>query len=343
MFNRQSIPYLIVFSFIGIFVLISLSLAWAAQNMVLDDNYRFTGSVGFEAIISATNGIAIGNDGSSFVDGGDDLISSTDKLQTATHTVQNKGSRFGVNGGVLTAIPRSDCNIFLYNAGETNWAGLGADGSGNVWFKTGTSGNPNARFLIYANGNIGIATTSITTTGLEVNGAVFANGGFSSPSGSWAKTIVAEATEETLEQRLPDKIQLYYDKLPIEYRDEKTVADFEEKIIINEITKIVDDEIVEATEEIIISPVTQLFEYNIARNKILKHKNYNTLRVGPVIDITGLPEDMLIWSEDGNQPRLDHGKSIGKLYAVCVGLQKENDALKQRIIDIEARLQKAGL
>jgi hypothetical protein len=53
------------------------------------------------------------------------------------HVIGGLGSTFHT-GGVLPA----DASIRLYDAGANNWAGIGSDQGGNIWFRTGTSGNP---------------------------------------------------------------------------------------------------------------------------------------------------------------------------------------------------------
>lgn len=64
----------------------------------------------------------------------------------------SKGHQFGANGGSLydQAKPLSEANIVLYNLSSTNWVGIGADTSGHVWTKTGTSGSPASAFVVRA-------------------------------------------------------------------------------------------------------------------------------------------------------------------------------------------------
>jgi len=71
-----------------------------------------------------------------------------------------KASTFGTAAGPLTAIANTDANIRLYDFGGGNWAGLGTDGSGNMWFRTGTGGSPDARMMITPAGALGIGLTA---------------------------------------------------------------------------------------------------------------------------------------------------------------------------------------
>jgi hypothetical protein len=71
-----------------------------------------------------------------------------------------KGQLFGAASGLATAIPDTDANILLYRSTAVNWAGIGTDGSGKMWFRTGLSGTPDARMVIGNDGNVGIGTTN---------------------------------------------------------------------------------------------------------------------------------------------------------------------------------------
>ena len=53
-----------------------------------------------------------------------------------------KGHQFGTASGLTTALATTDANILLYSFGAGNWAGIGTDGSGNMWLRTGLSGAP---------------------------------------------------------------------------------------------------------------------------------------------------------------------------------------------------------
>ena len=55
-----------------------------------------------------------------------------------------KQHRLGTHGGTGAggAVTPADAHILMYDFGGGNWCGWGADGSGNVWLRTGTSGSP---------------------------------------------------------------------------------------------------------------------------------------------------------------------------------------------------------
>ena len=65
-------------------------------------------------------------------------------LVTSTGTITSivNGSTFGQADGASAAgvVTQADANIKLYNATATNWAGFGADGNGNMWFRVGVGG-----------------------------------------------------------------------------------------------------------------------------------------------------------------------------------------------------------
>lgn len=72
-------------------------------------------------------------------------------------TVLPKGSIFGQAIGGNTALVQSDAAIITYANSANNWAGLGSDSSGNIWFRTGLSGTPDARLIIQTGGTIAVA------------------------------------------------------------------------------------------------------------------------------------------------------------------------------------------
>jgi hypothetical protein len=75
---------------------------------------------------------------------------------TGALTVAAQGSRFGTAGGpsATTPVASTDANLLLYNFGSGNWAGLGADGSGNVWLRAGLTGSPVPYFVVTSSGQL---------------------------------------------------------------------------------------------------------------------------------------------------------------------------------------------
>jgi hypothetical protein len=73
------------------------------------------------------------------------------------------GSTFGGPAGSASAPSTANTNILLYNNSTVNWAGIGADGGGNMYFKVGTSGSPAAAVTILASNQfVGIGTGATT-------------------------------------------------------------------------------------------------------------------------------------------------------------------------------------
>ena len=70
-----------------------------------------------------------------------------------TASFPSKGNQLGNVGGTHAtgAVAQADANILLYNLGANNWAGFGADNSGNVWLRTGLSGTPVPAFYVDPN------------------------------------------------------------------------------------------------------------------------------------------------------------------------------------------------
>jgi hypothetical protein len=75
-----------------------------------------------------------------------------------------KGNRLGVHGGGNwnSALARTDANLLFYDISSSNWAGVGADSAGNIWFRTGLSGSPQARFVIGGDGSLHLNGASST-------------------------------------------------------------------------------------------------------------------------------------------------------------------------------------
>lgn len=68
----------------------------------------------------------------------------TGALTGTTATFPGKPNQLGTASGTSSvgAVAQADANIVLYNAGATNWAGIGTDTAGSMWFKTGIAGTP---------------------------------------------------------------------------------------------------------------------------------------------------------------------------------------------------------
>lgn len=83
-----------------------------------------------------------------------------------------KTTTIGTASGVKTAIPQTDANILLYNSSSSNWAGIGADGSGNMWFRASTSGTPDANMFLSAGGGLTLtgATAFPGSTTVDASG-----------------------------------------------------------------------------------------------------------------------------------------------------------------------------
>jgi hypothetical protein len=109
---------------------------------------------------------------------------------TSGFATSSKYNVFGGPVGSATAPAPTDANLVLYNNSGGNWAGIGSDSAGNMWFRTGTSGTPNPALMIYANpqNRVGVnqltpsyaldVTGDINATGnFRLNGAVFQGGG----------------------------------------------------------------------------------------------------------------------------------------------------------------------
>lgn len=96
----------------------------------------------------------------------------------AVITAPAKGHTFGGPSGTSGRSPvaLADANIILYNGGPTNWAGIGTDNGGEMWFKTGISGNPVPPLIIKNDLVVAVQTatpsTSPTTGALTVAGGV---------------------------------------------------------------------------------------------------------------------------------------------------------------------------
>jgi hypothetical protein len=84
------------------------------------------------------------------------LTISSGSLLVSTGNVVGlgKSSQLGGAGGTgwNGALTPADANVLGYNNGGGNWAGLGVDGAGTLWLRTGTSGTGPAAFSISPGG-----------------------------------------------------------------------------------------------------------------------------------------------------------------------------------------------
>jgi len=78
-------------------------------------------------------------------------------------TAPNAKLSFGIHllpSSISDGVARTDASILLYELNANNWAGMGTDGFGNFWMKTGTGATYRYLTMIAASGNVGIGTTS---------------------------------------------------------------------------------------------------------------------------------------------------------------------------------------
>lgn len=73
---------------------------------------------------------------------------------TGPFVTSAKGSTFGTAVGPLAAPAPTDAGVILYNNSAGNWAGIGTDSNGDIWFRTGLSGTPNPRMAIVPGGTV---------------------------------------------------------------------------------------------------------------------------------------------------------------------------------------------
>jgi hypothetical protein len=113
-------------------------------------------------------------------------------------TTTAKGNLFGNASGGMTAPAVTDANIQLYNYSSVNWSGIGTDGSGNMWFKVGTSGTPAAAVVLQAsNGYVGIGTVSPGYTLHVAGGNGVAIGSAAKPYSGGDLAVAREANPAT--------------------------------------------------------------------------------------------------------------------------------------------------
>jgi hypothetical protein len=79
--------------------------------------------------------------------------------------VTPKGSMFGNAAGPSSALPmaQADANIRLYDAGPDNWAGIGADTAGSMWFRVGTATGLSPAFYLNSQNRSGNFAAGLNT------------------------------------------------------------------------------------------------------------------------------------------------------------------------------------
>jgi hypothetical protein len=118
---------------------------------------------GTNVTVSANPTAALGIATKQYVDAGDtaatavanNKVAKTGDTMSGALTVSPNTSTFGSASGTMADFAHA--NIKLYDYGGGNWSGLGADASGNMWFRSGTSGAPAAALYldIAQNTNLG--------------------------------------------------------------------------------------------------------------------------------------------------------------------------------------------
>jgi hypothetical protein len=84
---------------------------------------------------------------------------------SGTLNLPTKGQTIGAQSTpLMPAAPAvTDASIILYNISGTNWAGMGTDTTGDIWFKTGISGSPIPTLILNGDqtiGGSGVATVA---------------------------------------------------------------------------------------------------------------------------------------------------------------------------------------
>jgi hypothetical protein len=81
------------------------------------------------------------------------------------------GNLFGTPAGNINAPTLTNTNVLLYNNGSTNWAGIGAETGGSIYFVTGTGpGAPATRLVIAPSGVVTILGSGTLNAGGSVTG-----------------------------------------------------------------------------------------------------------------------------------------------------------------------------
>lgn len=107
----------------------------------------------------------------------------------------SQGSVFGSPAGSYTSPTPSNTNLVLYDNSASNWAGIGSDTSGDMYFTTGTSG-VSTRLIIQPSGYVGIGGASSHLLQLASDDAYKPNGGsWGNSSDARLKTNVVPVTD----------------------------------------------------------------------------------------------------------------------------------------------------
>jgi hypothetical protein len=81
-----------------------------------------------------------------------------------TGNVIGASTATGYNG----ALAASDASILTYAVSSSNWAGIGTDNNGHLWFRSGTSGAARAQMAILTSGEINIRSALQFPTGTSL-------------------------------------------------------------------------------------------------------------------------------------------------------------------------------
>jgi hypothetical protein len=91
------------------------------------------------------------------------------------------GNQLGTAGGpaVTAAVAPTDASLLFYNLGSGNWSGVGVDGSGNTWLRTGLSGSTTPPVYFPPTGGVvvqrGTLTISDTAAAVTIGSTIAAS------------------------------------------------------------------------------------------------------------------------------------------------------------------------
>jgi hypothetical protein len=97
------------------------------------------------------------NSGAWVNDSGSDKVAKAGDTMTGALQAPVKGNVFGNAGGSAAsgAVATTDANIILYGSGQ-NWAGIGTDSNGNMWFRAALSGTPIPQLRVLTDGTVAL-------------------------------------------------------------------------------------------------------------------------------------------------------------------------------------------